>query len=166
VYIDTRFPKTARVVARVPFANGVALLNKTTLVVASSSKSGVYFFQREEFDGLDLKKVLRTPAAVDNLSVDANGKLLLAGHPFAPALMQVAKGRARCDVQGGKEEREACKCTSPSWVAEWSEEDGLRELYRDDGGEFCSSCTAVRDVRNGVGIVSGLYESGVLVFEG
>ena len=39
------------------------------------------------------------------------------------------------------------------------------ELYKDDGSEFCSSSTVVRDSSKGVGIVSGLYERGVLVFE-
>ncbi|KAF2632603.1 calcium-dependent phosphotriesterase [Macroventuria anomochaeta] len=164
VYVDTRFPKSAKVVARVPFANGITLLNSSSLAVASSSKSGVYLFDIKEEHDLELKKVVRTPAAVDNLSVDGEGKVLMAGHPFAPALMKVSKGRAKCDVQGSEEEREACACTAPSWVAEWSEAEGLREVYKDDGREFCSSSTVVRDTAKGVGIVSGLYEKGILVF--
>lgn len=165
VYVDTRFPKKAKVVARAPFANGIAFVNSSTLAVASSSKSGLYLFDIKNDHDLTLHSVVRTPAAVDNLSVDSNGKVLMAGHPFAPALMKVSKGRAMCDPRGDKPQWEACKCTAPSWVAEWSEQEGLKGLYKNDGEEFCSSSTAVRDNSRGVGIVSGLYESGILIFE-
>lgn len=165
VYIDTRFPQNAKVVARVPFANGITFVNSTTLGVASSSKGGLYLYEVKEDHELSLKAIIRTPAAVDNLSVDSSGKVLMAGHPFAPGLMKVAMGRATCNPHGSVEERERCKCTAPSWVAEWSAEDGLGVLYRDDGRAFCSSSTAVRDNGRGVGFVSGLYESGILVFK-
>ncbi|KAJ4326000.1 hypothetical protein N0V94_000365 [Neodidymelliopsis sp. IMI 364377] len=165
VYVDTRFPQTAKVVARVPFANGIALINKTTLAVASSSKSGIYLFERVEGNALELSKVVRVPAAVDNLSVDSNGKLLLAGHSFAPALMKVSTGRSKCNDKGSEDEKQACACTAPSWVAQWDEEEGLQPIYKDDGSEFCSSSTAVRDIGREVGIVSGLYERGILVFK-
>lgn len=163
VYIDTRFPQRAKVVARVPFANGVVQVNSSTLAVASSSKSGIYLFNANSNHDLDLKTIVRTPAAVDNLSVDREEKVLMAGHPFGPGLMKVSKGRAKCDPRGNGEEREACQCTAPSWVAEWSEAEGLNEVYRNDGTEFCSSSTVVRDTTRGVGIVSGLYEAGILV---
>lgn len=165
VYVNVRFPKSAKVVARVPFANGITSLNETTLAIASSSKSGLYFFDREENHELALNQIIRTPAAVDNLSTDGHGGVLMAGHPFAPALMKTSKGRWKCDENGSQEEREACQCTAPSWVAEWSEEGGLREVYKDNGSEFCSSSTIVRDNSRDVGIISGLYESGILVFK-
>ena len=161
VYVDTRAPSASRIVAHVPFANGIEALNESTIAVGSSSKAGVYLFEQDEHRSLALRKVVRTPAAVDNLSTESDGKLLLAGHPFAPGLMQVSQGRAACIG----DESEACKCGSPSWAAEWSEEGGLVELYKDDGREFCSSSTVVRDSSKGVGIVSGLYERGILVFE-
>ena len=107
-----------------------------------------------------VKSVVRMPAAVDNLSEDGEGGLLMAGHPFAPALMAVAKGRKGCVL--GTEE--ACGCTAGSWAAAWSEQGGLREVYRDGGREFCSSSTIARDSERGVGIISGLYERGILVF--
>ena len=165
VYVDTRFPKKAKVVARVPFANGVVFVNSTTLAVASSSKSGLYLFDVRQEHDLELSQIIRTPAAVDNLSIDNKGMVLMAGHPFAPALMKVSQGRAACNPHGDIQEKEACKCTAPSWVAEWSEPEGLKTLYKNNGDEFCSSSTAVRDNSRGVGIVSGLYESGILVFE-
>ena len=165
VYVDTRFPKKAKVVARVPFANGVVFVNSTTLAVASSSKSGLYLFDVRQEHDLELSQIIRTPAAVDNLSIDNKGMVLMAGHPFAPALMKVSQGRAACNPHGDIQEKEACKCTAPSWVAEWSEPEGLKTLYKNNGDEFCSSSTAVRDNSRGVGIVSGLYESGILIFE-
>ncbi|KAF2867989.1 hypothetical protein BDV95DRAFT_630909 [Massariosphaeria phaeospora] len=166
VYADLNsYARTAaKLVARVPFANGVTMLNATTLAVASSSKPGVYFFDVDRQFNLTAKGYMRAPAGVDNLSVDGNGKLLMAGHPFVPALTKVAKQRPGC-VPGSEkeEEKSACECGAPSWAAEWSEEGGLKELYK--GYEFCSSTTLVRDTKRGVGMMSGLYERGLLVFK-
>jgi arylesterase/paraoxonase len=162
VYVDLDAPAQAKVVARIGFANGVARLNASTLVVASSSKPGLYFFDIAADHGLVQKAFVRTPASADNLSVDGKGKVLVAGHPFAPQLMSVAKGRAGCEV-----ERDAqCACGAPSWVGEWSEAEGLRTLLMSKGEEgICSSSTAVRDVERGVGMVSMLYGRGVVVFK-
>ncbi|KAF1841673.1 calcium-dependent phosphotriesterase [Cucurbitaria berberidis CBS 394.84] len=165
VYTDIHNPQDTKTLARIPFANGLAMLNSTTVAVASSSKPGVYLYSLNSSDhSLKFEKYIRTPASADNLSVDSNGKLLIAGHPFAPTLMKVTQGRSKCDFDGTEEEREACECTAPSWVAEWSEEEGLKEVYKDNGEEFCSSSTFARDVGRGIGMVSGLYERGVLVF--
>jgi hypothetical protein len=49
-----------------------------------------------------------------------------------------------------------------SWVAEWSEKDGLKNLYV--GTEYPTSATAARDPKRGVGIISGLYAKGILVW--
>ncbi|CAO2657305.1 Nn.00g034310.m01.CDS01 [Neocucurbitaria sp. VM-36] len=166
VYTDVQKPQDTKTLAHIPFANGIAMLNSSTVAVASSSKSGVYFYTLNPDDhSLKFDKLIRTPAGADNLSVDSNGKLLIAGHPFAPALMKVSQGRAGCDVEGTEEERAACACTAPSWAAEWSEEEGLKEVYKDGGDEFCSSSTFARDVGRGVGLVSGLYEKGLLVLK-
>jgi arylesterase/paraoxonase len=118
VYIDLNEPEAAKVVARVPFANGIAKLNSTTLAVASSSKAGVYLYDVQSDYGLDFKSWFRTPAAVDNLSVDSEGTLLMAGHPSAFDLMKVSKGRPICNPNSDAEaERLACGCTAPSWVS-------------------------------------------------
>ncbi|KAH7126809.1 hypothetical protein B0J11DRAFT_526533 [Dendryphion nanum] len=168
VFIDTKDVSTARVVARVPFANGLAMMTSDdgapVLAVASSSKPGVYFFNVTSTFNLKKHSYVRTPSGVDNISVDSNGKLLLAGHPFAPTLMKVSAARARCDPDSAEElDRKACECWAPSWIAEWSWKEGLRELYKGSG--FCSSSMVVRDVGRGVGMVSGLYERGVMFFE-
>ncbi|KAF2819976.1 calcium-dependent phosphotriesterase [Ophiobolus disseminans] len=165
VYIDTNDMDASKIVARVPFANGIARLNDTTLVVASSSKPGLYFYSiSPDLQSLELKNVVRTPAGADNLSIDSNSKILIAGHPFAPTLMHVAEGRWDCDEKGTQEQKAKCGCWAPSWVGEWSEEGGLRTVLRDGGEKVCSSSTAVRDGERGVGFVSMLYGRGVVVF--
>ncbi|KAF1958887.1 calcium-dependent phosphotriesterase [Byssothecium circinans] len=164
-YVDVKKPEESKVVARVPFANGITMLNKTTLAVGSTAKPGVYFYDVDpESHTLTFKRLVRTPVMVDNLSVDSKGVLLMAGHPDPFRLMQVSKGRPTC-VEGSQDEeaRKACECIAPSWAAEWSEERGLRTLYKSE--EFCSSTMAVRDVERGVGVVSGLYERGIMVFK-
>ncbi|KAF1940494.1 hypothetical protein EJ02DRAFT_406476 [Clathrospora elynae] len=164
IYTDIRNSSHTKTLAHVPFANGIAMLNSTVVSVASSSKPGIYFYAfNAENPSMKFKKYIRTPAGADNLSVDSNGKLLIAGHPFAPALMKVSSDRAMCDMEGTEEQKRACECTAPSWVAEWSEAGGLNPLYKDSGVEFCSSSTFARDVGRGVGIVTGLYERGLLV---
>jgi arylesterase/paraoxonase len=164
VYADIHNPSHTKSLARIPFANGIAVLNSTIVAVATSSKAGVNFYQFDaDTTSLKFRKYLRAGSSVDNLSIDSSGKLLMAGHPFAPALVDVAKSRAKCHIQGSEEEKKACECTSPSWVAEWSEEAGLNTLYKNNGKEFCSSSTFARDVGRGVGIVTGLYDRGLLV---
>lgn len=164
VFIDTREPQAAKIVARIPFANGLAIMsNHSTIVVASTSDPGVRFFAIQPDHDLRATGRLRTPSAVDNLSIDSAGTLLMAGHPFAPHLVALAKGRADCDPESRDEApRKACECSSPSWAAEWTEERGLTTLYKSYA--FCSSATLVRDVTRGVGMMSGLYEKGILVF--
>jgi arylesterase/paraoxonase len=167
VYTDVHNLQHTKTLTHVPFANGIAMLNSTTVAVASSSKMGVniYSFYPDTIS-LYFRKYIRAPSTVDNLFVDSSGKLLLAGHPFAPALTGVSKARAHCNVHGIYEEKEACECTAPSWVGEWSEEEGLKTLYKNDGDEFCSSTTLARDVGRGVSIVTALYDRGILVAKG
>ncbi|KAH4234913.1 hypothetical protein HBI06_058030 [Parastagonospora nodorum] len=164
VSISPSSPETAKILARVSFANGIAKLNETTIVVASSAKPGLYIYHLTPTGDFELAKFVRTPSGPDNLSVDAHGKVLIAGHPYVPTLMQVAEGRWKCDEDGTEEERRACGCWAGSWVGEWSEEEGMRTLLKAGGGEVCSSSSAVRDVGRGIGMVSMLYGRGLVVF--
>ncbi|KAJ9634575.1 hypothetical protein H2199_008858 [Coniosporium tulheliwenetii] len=72
--------------ARLPLPNGIAMVNQTTLTVASTSRPGVYFYDihRPTDSGnikLELRRVIKTRFAPDNLRVDSRGRLLVAGHP-------------------------------------------------------------------------------------
>jgi len=162
VYTDINEPSATKIVARVAFANGIAMLNSTTLAVASSTKPGIYLYEPQPDYTLRPLTWFRTPVAVDNISVDSSGTLLMAGHPTVFALMKVSKGRPRCNLQSQDEaDRKACECTAPSWVAKWTEGAGVTTLFM--GNDFCSSTMLVRDVTRGISFVSGLYERGVMV---
>lgn len=166
VYLDTtNIEATIKTVARIPFANGIVQLNKTTVAVASTSNAAINLYELSDTYDLTFTTSIPVPTLVDNLSLDGNGKLLFAGHPFAFALTRLAKRRYRCkpwNLTGEEVDKEACRCDGPSLFGEWSDERGVRVLY--SGMGFCSSTTAVRDVERGVGFVSGLYEWGFLVF--
>ncbi|PYH47100.1 calcium-dependent phosphotriesterase [Aspergillus saccharolyticus JOP 1030-1] len=155
-----------KVVAHLPFANGVTALNSTHLAVASTTTPSVTVYRIDPTTkDLQATLSLRVKFLVDNLSTDANGKLVMAGHPHIPALGKVASTNWEVDYGGsgaGKPIGERPR--APSWVAEWdgNAEGKVVDLYV--GEEFGSSSTAVRDVGRGVGIVSGLYERGVLVW--
>ncbi|OCL02849.1 putative paraoxonase [Glonium stellatum] len=163
VHIDLT-TDSARSVAHIPFANGIAVLNETTLAVSSSSKPGIYIYAMTKQRDLVLQKVVRVPSLVDNISVDENGKLLIAGHPHVPSFLTVSGSRALCNSEKQKEsESEVCKVRAPSWVGEWTEDAGLTELYQ--GLEYETSSTAIRDAKRGVGIVTGLYAKGIMVWK-
>ena len=171
VYVDLG-PDAAKLVprmellARMPFANGMVILNATALAVASSSTTSVRLYSIERGSETQAPRLKHTrtvpvPFLPDNLSVDVNGKLLIAGHPHGPTLEKVAKNSARWNAPGAKG-KEGCDFRGLSGIAEWTEEDGLRMLFV--GDEFATSSTAVRDVDRQIGVATGLYERGVLVW--
>jgi arylesterase/paraoxonase len=161
--------KEAKKLWNIPFANGVAALNKTHIAVASTTMPAVLIFELDRAaTALTLKLTLRPTFWADNLSVDAAGKLLLAGHPHPFLLQRAAEGSQFYDVDetgeaglrpGGERPR------SPSWVVEWdgNPEGKLTNLFV--GHEFGSSTSAVRDLKRGVGFVSGLYEKGIMMWK-
>lgn len=160
-------PKT-HVLASVPFANGVTLLNSSTLAVSSSSTAAVrlyniiYCSNGIEPPGLEWVATIALPFIPDNLSVDGHGKLLIAGHPHAPTLEQVAKTNRFCESSEA-DELARCQRLRLSWLAEWSADEGLHTLYA--GQEFGTSTTAVRDITRGLGFAVGLYERGILTWK-
>ncbi|KAI7913089.1 hypothetical protein M0657_008426 [Pyricularia oryzae] len=173
--------ESIRTVASLPFANGIARLNESTMVVASTNTASIHFYSmpaaaaatnKEEDQGeqLPLTGVVKLPFLPDNLSVDEKGKLLIAGHPSPPELTQVSRSRALCQderVRNPKAEdpKHCRKAMAPSWAAEWTEAGGLRDLYVSRGGEaggYGTTATAVRDSARGVGFLTGLYDEGIL----
>lgn len=159
-------PPIVQTLARLNFANGVALLNASTVAVASSSLASVTLYTIDKTnDGpgprLSKSRTIQVPFHADNLSVDSNGKLLIAGHPHAPSMEEVAKNAARCDKPDDAP-KEHCDHKAPSGIAEWSEQEGLKMLYT--GFDFQSSTTALRDVSRRIGMVVGLYANGVMTW--
>lgn len=151
-----------RTLARVPFANGITILNDTTLAVASSVSAAVYLYNiTHEAAGpvLTKKSSIKVPFIPDNISVDGKGKMLIAGHPHAPSLEEISKNNQFCQhADADKDDR--CQLHRLSWIADWSEEEGLSSIYV--GAEYGTSSTAVRDTSRGMGFASGLYEQGIL----
>jgi hypothetical protein len=176
---DPKASVQANVVARVSFANGIELLNETTAVVASSSKARVYFFTIDKPNNkkpgsssppifTPLSQTLKVPFLPDNLSVSKDGALMIAGHPHIPSLGKFAKSRHICNApeelaKADEEMQEMCRTfAAPSWAARWTEEGGLENLYADV--DYPSSATAARDPDRKMGIISGLYAKGILVW--
>lgn len=157
----------ARVVARVPMANGIEVLNSTMVAVSATNRASVYLFDAASDRSLTFRSRIHVPFLPDNLSL-SRGKLLIAGHPHSPSLVRFTETRHVCNdaaelARATAEMKAYCETGSaPSWVAEWSEEGGLKSLYVDT--EYPSSATAVKDAKRGVGIVAGLYAKGLLVW--
>lgn len=156
-----------RIVERLSFPNGIELLNDTTLAVASTTRRAIYLYEIQRDRSLEPRSTIHLPYLPDNLSVHG-GKLLVAGHPHFPSLAKFSESRHVCnypEVLGaaGADKREYCESgLAPSWAGEWSEHAGLRILYV--GTEYPTSATAARDARRGVGIITGLYAKGILVW--
>ncbi|KAI7760562.1 hypothetical protein LZL87_009446 [Fusarium oxysporum] len=156
-----------KVVAWVPFANGIEILNSSTVAVASSSRAAIYMFNASDATTFKETSRIKLPFLPDNLS-GSGGKLMIAGHGNMPALEKFTQSRRFCNDPFEYERadptvKESCvKVKAVSWISEWSESEGLRHLYVDT--EYPSSSTAVKDAGKGVGIISGLYAKGILIW--
>lgn len=166
----------ASVVARVPFANGIEFLNSTTLAVASTSKTSVYLynFSQPTTDAkapptLTYLTQIKFPFWVDNISVSKDGTLYVAGHPFPPLLNSYGKSRYDCrtpteEAAADLEKQELCDAApGPSWVSRWTEAGGVEHLYAET--EFPTSSTAAFDSERKIGIMTGLYAKGIIVWK-
>lgn len=161
--------QAARVVARQAFANGVALLNETTLAVASSSAGAVHLYAVGAADrSLTHSRQIALPFLPDNVEAKDDGTLLITGHPHLPSLAKFAESRHVCnddEVLAAASEEEKVMCASTpglSWVAEWSEEHGLRSIFVES--IYGSSATTVWDGKAGFGLIAGLYEKGLFTW--
>jgi arylesterase/paraoxonase len=160
----------AEILARLPFANGVIPLNGTHLAVASTTTPGVFIYAMDiNSKALTLQKKIRAPFFTDNLKVDATGTLLIAGHPHPRPVDVMAVNNRKYNLDNDALATELLpekdRPRSGSWVAEWdgNEEGKLRDLYI--GNEFDTACAANRDVKRGVGIISGLYAKGIVLWK-
>lgn len=151
---------TMRAVAHLAYPNGLALLNASTLAVALTGSCKVQLFHMQPERSLRSVAEVRVPFMPDNLSRDQDGVLLVSGHPHPPSLERLVK--YRCQYL----EANPTTCPepkAPSAVSEWTWDHGLNSLYLSATGYGASSTTA-RDSELGVGIVTGLYEQGILVW--
>jgi arylesterase/paraoxonase len=176
VHVDLSDPNTVdvNIVAKVPFANGIEMLNDSTIAIASTSKRAVnlYTITRSEQPGspptLTYQSRFRVPYHVDNLSRSSDGRLLMAGHPHAPSTAKFGKTRYVCNdpselARADLTMQEYCKTgRATSWASEWTEAGGLKHIYADT--EYPTSATAALDAEKKIGIIAGLYAKGILVW--
>jgi hypothetical protein len=87
-----------------------------------------------------------TPSAPDNLSVDENGAVWIAGLPKPLALPLHARDP---------------EATAPSAVMRVGGESGIETVYRDDGSELSASSAAAR--LGGTLMIGALYENKFLL---
>lgn len=161
-------------VAQVAFANGVELLNETTLAVASTSTASIQLYTIARGVDSSVHPQLAShsrivlPFMPDNLSKSSDGALVVAGHPHAPTLTKYVGARHTCnspDAYAQADDAARAYCASGragSWAAEWTEAGGLQNLYV--GTDYPTSATCVRDKQRKTGIIAGLYAKGLLVW--
>jgi arylesterase/paraoxonase len=169
VHLDLNTNK-AVILARLPFANGIIPLNGTHLAVSSTSTPAIFIYAMDvESKALTLTKKIRAPFFTDNLKLDATGKLLVAGHPHPRPVDVMALNQRKYNLDNDPMATELLpekdRPRSGSWVSEWdgNEEGKLRDLYI--GSDFDTACAASRDVHRGVGIITGLYAKGILLWK-
>lgn len=167
---DGTEPLRASVVARVAFANGIVHINETTIAVASSSAGIIRLFELQRKGNTVLlkhKSNLAVPFIPDNLSVATDGMLVIAGHPHSPSLTKVAKNARFCSSAARSLNAtldsycEQLRQSYLSWIMTWTPSSGLTTIYAGQAS-FGTSTTAVWDNAKGIGVASGLYESGLL----
>ncbi|KAI5204903.1 hypothetical protein AUEXF2481DRAFT_39938 [Aureobasidium subglaciale EXF-2481] len=147
--------------SRLAYANGIAILNETTLAVASSSLAKIFFYSIDKSTfppTLKHTEAISTPFYPDNLHTSGD-KLFIAGHAHLSSLQKFAKQRARCasDVTTA-----GCNAEAATYVAQWTEQAGLQEVYV--GKEIYSSSGVGVDEKRGVGVIGGLYGKGLLIW--
>jgi arylesterase/paraoxonase len=152
---------SATQVARIAFANGIALLNQTTVAVASSSSAKVFLYEIDKSTSpptLSYKEPIAMPFWPDNLHM-AGEKLFIAGHAQLSGLTKLSESRQHC---GADTKSAGCDAVAPSYVAQWTREKGVEDVYV--GTEIYASSGIAVDEKRGVGVVSGLYGKGLLIW--
>ncbi|KAI1807114.1 calcium-dependent phosphotriesterase [Daldinia bambusicola] len=163
------------IVARLPFANGIEIINETTVAVASTTGTAVYFYNITNPDStnatlptLTYKSKVNFPFWVDNIQISGDGTLFAAGHPHPPALDEYALSRHDCNSPEKLEAADAslqeyCRNVKGlSAVSKWTESGGVELVYFDE--KFPTSTTAAFDSKRKIGIITGLYAKGILVW--
>ncbi|KAL3478520.1 hypothetical protein BJX99DRAFT_104761 [Aspergillus californicus] len=156
-------PIDVRTVARAPFANGIVVLNASTVAVAATSAAEVRLYAKLEDNSLAQTGSIKVPYMPDNLSMDQEGALLIAGHPHPPTMTKMIHQRLACADENGVVPQECWKSTSPTWISKWTATGGLQDLYV--SSDYGTGCTAAKDSARNVGIITGLYENGILVWK-
>jgi hypothetical protein len=179
--LTTKTHTEKTVASHIPFPNGVAISpDGTQVAIASTTLGEILFYARDiTTQALSLRARVPTPFAPDNLMYDSRGSLIVAGHPYFKALVDVAANRTGVHAPswvlsitpsptppGAGAEMDAWDVDAPvSASRKVPRVPGyeMRTLYQSDGSEFSSSSTGLRDSKTGVLYVVGLYQDGLMV---
>ncbi|KAK7514575.1 uncharacterized protein IWZ02DRAFT_444724 [Phyllosticta citriasiana] len=186
-------PANVTTLARgLPFCNGIALLNSSTVAVASTTRRSVSLYALTAPPAgspawappsLSFRSEHHAPAFLDNLSADSDGRLLVAGHPSVGALSATVAQRITCNELRAKQaagealdeaeratetecDEEEKHVKAATWTAELSFNEDGAAVWRPllvGNDIYGSSATVARDVKKGLTFVSGLYERGLFV---
>jgi arylesterase / paraoxonase len=144
--------RMAQVAQGFKFANGVAIgPDLATVLVADSTSRSVSAFERAPARmQLASRGVLSLPMAVDNLTWEASGSVLVAGHPKPLAFQAHARDPERVN--------------SPSavYVFRGGGFSGASLLFADHGARVSGASVAVRDARGRL-YIGSVYERFVLL---
>ncbi|KAI1464035.1 calcium-dependent phosphotriesterase [Daldinia caldariorum] len=172
---DPASPTRVNIVARLPFANGIEIVNETTVAVASTTSTAVYFYDMTKPDSINTtlptltyKSKVSFPFWVDNIQFSGDGTLYAAGHPHPATLNEYALSRHECSspeklAAADESLQKYCRNVKGlSGVSKWTESGGVERVYFDD--KFPTSTTAAFDSKRKIGIITGLYTKGLLVW--
>ena len=170
--------RASTVAKGIPFANGLALSpDRKEVAVAACSSASVRLYSLEENGGVSLKykTAVQVPFSADNLDYTHDGRLIVAGHPHFPGLVNFSKGeadkapswvveianRTSTGVTKGEDDKQSpypiTKRTSSH--ADYS----VQTMFMSDGSLFSSSSTGLWDPEAGKLFATGLYADGILV---
>jgi hypothetical protein len=158
----------------IPFANGIAISPAgDTLAVSSSSVGLIYFYTRDpSTNKLTYRTSIRPPFSPDNLSYDARGFLIAAGHPHLPSMFEVASNKTGAFspswVVAIRERREDeavtavydVKAPVPASKVPPSKSQVAETVFQSNGLGFGSSSTGLRD--GSMVYISSLFGRGIL----
>ncbi|KAB5593980.1 Arylesterase domain-containing protein [Ceratobasidium theobromae] len=145
----------------IAFANGVAISpDGSTLAVASTTRAEVLFFAINGSDVGNWVASVRIPFSVDNIAF-AGDRLLVAGHPYAPAFMALVKRRSN-RAPSYVSAITPAQNQSQSWLERIAHGADVRDLFKSDGSFLTSSSTAFADLDMQTMFVVGVYGSGAV----
>lgn len=116
--------KRATVAARLALANGVTLLDQTTLALTSSSGGFVNLYSVKADKPLTYKKQIMLSFMPDSLELKDDNTMLITGHPHLPSLAKFAESRHICNetdvlaAASGEDKKMCAKPSGLSWVAQ------------------------------------------------
>ncbi|THU95632.1 calcium-dependent phosphotriesterase [Dendrothele bispora CBS 962.96] len=139
------------VVPKIHAANGIAKAQNNTIYVAATAGAAVSVFERQEDNSLVLTDVIPAEVPLDNLSVDANGALWVAGFPKLSAMFELMKN---ITIPSPTRAVKITVNTGPG--AFYGEKYKVEKAFEDDGTIASGSTTVAYDAMRNRLFIHGL----------